>query len=155
MKIEIDVVDELNHVATYCDESHGWQCATQCHCSARGHDHDECDCDANKNAATLRSIASRLAAPAGDGWRDIASAPRDGSRILVGYFNFEGRWVVHEAWWRMPYESAPRKDCWWCHDKDGTLLSADLHFSPEGKRLGATYWQPLPAPPSGAKGETK
>lgn len=82
-----------------------------------------------------------------DGWRPIESAPRDGRQILVGYFNYEGEWKVHEAWWRMPYESAPAKSCWWCHDKDGTLLSADIHVGSNGKRLGATHWRPLPAPP--------
>lgn len=88
-------------------------------------------------------------------WQPIETAPRDSSRILVGYFNWEGRWVVHEAWWRMPYESAPAKSCWWCHDGDSTLLSADVHSAPDGKKLGATHWMPLPSPPSEDKREDR
>jgi hypothetical protein len=97
--------------------------------------------------ATLSHLRAS-AAKAGEGWQPIETAPRDSRRIIVGYYNYEGVWRAHEAWWRMPYESAPRKDCWWCHDGNSTLLSADVHTSPEGKKLGATHWQPLPAPPS-------
>jgi hypothetical protein len=97
--------------------------------------------------AALNRPASAVAEAAGEkGWQPIETAPRL-DRILVGYLNYEGRWITHEAWWRMPYESARKKDCWWCYDGDKTLLSSDVHTGPGGKKLGATHWQPLPGAP--------
>jgi hypothetical protein len=96
------------------------------------------------NDALLQRQPSK---PKAEAWQPIESAPRDGSSVLVGYYDWEGVWRTHEAWWRMPYESAPAKQCWWCYGGDTTLLSADVHSSPTGKKLGATHWQPMPAPP--------
>ncbi len=77
-----------------------------------------------------------------EAWRPIETAPRDSSRVLVAGKNSMGEWRVCEAWWRLPYENAPADQCWWCYDKDGTLLDASIY---EGK--GATHWMPLPEPP--------
>ncbi len=80
------------------------------------------------------------------GWQDISTAPRDSSRILVAYKTYDGEWRVREVWWRLPYEGAPNEQCWWCHGDTGTLLDSSIHTG-----LGATHWQPLPAPPKSGK----
>lgn len=74
-------------------------------------------------------------------WQPIETAPRDSRKILVGSFNVYGEWRTYLAWWRLPYEGAPSKQCSWCYDKDGTLLDASIHS------CGATHWMPLPAAP--------
>lgn len=75
-------------------------------------------------------------------WKTIDSAPRDSSRVIVAAKSkHTGEWHVCEAWWRMPWESAPDEQCWWCYDGNGTMLDASVHG------IGASHWQPKPAPP--------
>lgn len=77
----------------------------------------------------LRALSERR-----DGWMDIASAPKDGTRILLYERIFGirvGSWLSDEyfAGW----------------SKDGTKL---------GFNGGATHWMPLPEPPpSDQRGE--
>lgn len=80
-------------------------------------------------------------------WRPISTAPRDSSRIIVARKDVYGEWKTHEAWWRLPYESAPDKQCSWCHDGDITLLDESIHG------IGASFWTPLPAAPNDSEGE--
>ena len=70
------------------------------------------------------------------GWRDIATAPRDGTMLLVGYDEgvaregaMEDRQRVFEARWN------DVQGTW--SARNGFLLHSD-----------ATHWQPLPHPPS-------
>lgn len=88
--------------------------------------------------AALARLSGMAAAPQ---WQPIETAPRDSSKVLVGSFNVYGEWRTYMAWWRLPYEGAPDKQCSWCYEKDGTLLDASIHS------CGATHWQPLPASP--------
>lgn len=74
-----------------------------------------------------------LSTQAGEGWRDIATAPKDGSYILASDGERDGCAVV-------------RWDCdgWvyaW-HEYDGPM---QMH--------SASHWRPLPSPPSDTKGE--
>lgn len=75
-------------------------------------------------------------------WMPIESAPRNSSRILVGFFNSENNWIVREAWWRLPHEDALPKQCHWCYDGTGVLLDASIHS------IGAKYWMPLSKAPN-------
>jgi len=81
-----------------------------------------------------------------DGWQPIATAPRNTRILIYCPSEFPDARTVFEAWWRMPYESAPADDCWWCYDGDKMMLSADVHKTPSGKPLGATLWMPMPSP---------
>ena len=82
-------------------------------------------------------------------WQPIETAPRDSRSVLVAYNNLFKEWKIYKAWWRLPYESAPDKECYWCYDGNMTLLDASVH------RLGATHWMPLPEPPGALKEQEK
>lgn len=72
-------------------------------------------------------------------WQPIETAPKDGTRILLGYFPepaYEGALVGKSqevAFWHGTKRM-------WC---GRTLLNAEGYFSP-------THWMPLPMPPSSA-----
>jgi hypothetical protein len=76
---------------------------------------------------------------AGDGWRGIESAPRDGSVLLVTTGNRDvrtARWSLHKRSWLVAY------------DKHAVFANC----------VQPTHWQPLPAapqaqPPQGGGGE--
>lgn len=78
----------------------------------------------------------------GKTWQPIATAPRDATRVLVFCpSRHPPTREVFEAWWAIPYESAPLERGWWAYDGDKTMLSHDVHG------IGATHWRPLPDPP--------
>lgn len=77
-------------------------------------------------------VAASVAAP--EGWRDIATAPRDGTEILA-WSDHEGRYVTE-----------------WCAFKDGFGKSFEGFPHPDAGELGptlcdATHWHPLAAAP--------
>jgi hypothetical protein len=63
------------------------------------------------------------------GWRDIASAPKDGTKILVCDRNEYPRRIWTARWWRDNWQNS----------------AADI-------LLCLTHWQPLPAPPAAPQG---
>lgn len=71
-----------------------------------------------------------------DGWRPIDTAPKDGTKILLGYFpkpTYDGSSVMKScevAFWHSGHQK-------WC---GRALLNAEGYFSP-------THWMPLPEPP--------
>jgi len=75
----------------------------------------------------------------GGGWRPIESAPRDGTRVHLGFAHMTGFDVIGhsfgDAW--MSNGSPDERPCTYC--------GADnlFHGRPE-----PTHWRPLPAPPS-------
>lgn len=76
-------------------------------------------------------------------WQPIETAPRDATRVLVFCpTNDPPAREVFEAWWAIPYESAPLDRGWWCYDGNKVMCSADVHS------VGATHWMPLPDPPA-------
>lgn len=96
----------------------------------------------SKNIDTLKSC---LEAQLNDGWQDISTAPRDGSKVLVTYYdNIRECWIHKVAFWAVPYAGACDDKGWWCYGgvKD-VLLDASTHKS----GTGATHWKPL-LPPS-------
>ena len=82
-----------------------------------------------REAAT--EIRSALTTEAGDGWRDMADAPKDGAWILAGHNLWGGDSVIvgwHFGRWR----------------EDPT---------PEGPVYHPTHWQPLPPAPPATEGD--
>lgn len=92
-------------------------------------------------------------------WLDIASAPRDGSPVLVCFdkpVSASGdAWTWHDAdplrvmiarWWTSDPKICDEEDGWYApypeisHGYDGTDYFAI--------RLSPTHWQPLPEPPN-------
>ena len=61
------------------------------------------------------------------GWRDIASAPRDGTRVLCYAPAAEGR------------ASLVRNDYWWVQERGFAHMRPDHPY---------THWRPLPAAPT-------
>ncbi len=90
-----------------------------------------CRCDAEGPSSGAESAAI-AAWNQRAGWRDIASAPKDGSDILAYLPNFDCRSVVH---WARINNSGHWYDGW--------------HV------VNPTHWQPLPEPPKegGANGK--
>ncbi len=103
-----------------------------------------CECESDKCASNGEFSAWRAAAAAwntraaiaasGDQWRDISTAPKDGTEILVtGLSTPDGRYIsvgmVRDGEWRSN---------WWSDDPKEVL------FAP-------THWQPLPALPKGSR----
>lgn len=76
----------------------------------------------------VRELRTRLTArePAAERWRDIASAPKDGTKILA-YPVFGSVEVV--KWWRSDI-----------HKDGGSFINGNMAVRP-------TLWQPLPAGP--------
>jgi hypothetical protein len=60
----------------------------------------------------------------GDGWRPIATAPRDGRRVLGWCAGWPGPTPIHFEWGDWAFDNT---------------MPADT----------ATHWMPLPTPPSG------
>jgi hypothetical protein len=73
-------------------------------------------------------------------WQPIATAPRDGSRVLI-YTPEAERQKVQEAYWATPWEGAPDHQCWWSTPP-----------GPAGRgytilQQAVTHWMPLPVEP--------
>lgn len=99
--------------------------------------------------AVQKDILRRaLAALQQQGWRDIASAPKDGSRVLIWAESpATGHRSVHLAWWAIPYEDAPNDRGWWETGLYGTSHPVVPQFT--------KGWQPLPPlPASASEGDT-
>jgi hypothetical protein len=81
-------------------------------------------------------------------WQPIETAPRDGTRILVGgYSPNRDEHYVYLAWWAIPHEAALPRQGYWRYDGDKACLDASIHSH------GAAYWMPLPEPPSGPQAD--
>lgn len=81
----------------------------------------------------IEAAIKMLGAPA-QGWRDIASAPRDGTHVLVAGFS----WRPHQAvahWGSTTYNRSKR-----AYNKGWTAIP--------GVELLPTHWMPLPEPPA-------
>lgn len=88
--------------------------------------------DATEHLLASPANAARLAesvkqARAVSGWQPIATAPRDGSRIILSLYRGRSNvWVVEDGW-----------------NVDDDTWSDDPGLNP-------THWMPLPEPPEGA-----
>lgn len=86
---------------------------------------------ANERAAEAERQLAALRTQAPDSWRPIETAPKDGTRILVGHSD-----AVFDAWWE---EGGGNGDGWvdGCDDRYEDLIV----YEP-------THWMPLPAAPA-------
>lgn len=67
------------------------------------------------------------------GWQDIATAPKDGTRVLL--FSPDSKYGLFIGWWCE--NNIDPEGAWWPDDEDAPYpIDAD-----------PTKWQPLPAPP--------
>jgi hypothetical protein len=81
-----------------------------------------------------REMLAAAAPPPPSPWRDIASAPRDGTYILVcGPWEDDVSWIDGSA--PIVAVACWNDDCWW--SGRGAY----------GFTVFATHWMPLPAPP--------
>ena len=71
-------------------------------------------------------------------WRDISSAPKDGTRIII----YDPRYGPLEGLWNEP------------DDYRGMSGNIDWHdwLGIDGEIYEPTHWQPLPAPPEQENG---
>ena len=95
--------------------------------------YDESDKAAHESHDEMRALAAKLRALAeATGWRDIATAPRDGTEIDVWCIDHadEGYQRVTNAWWSVP------DGRWRCYTDDGLIWASQ-----------PVFWQPLPPPP--------
>lgn len=63
-------------------------------------------------------------------WQSIDSAPKDGTRLLLGAFHRTGVWLEHISNWEAEPNDGDPGWIWWCYPEQAP-----------------THWQPLPAPP--------
>jgi hypothetical protein len=104
----------------------------------------------------LEKFLSRLRAVP-QGWRDIETAPRDGTQIIGGYFNQP---------WAESHREGRIVGCWWQPEFSAFISSARQMVLAPGytfrdggtQRLHSpvietvTHWMPLPAAPAPEKG---
>lgn len=69
-----------------------------------------------------------------EGWQPIATAPKDGTDILIGWFEFDPPSSMHVAFWHSTHQGG----CW-CQSH--SAFTTDPNWQP-------THWMPLPAPPA-------
>lgn len=93
-------------------------------------------------AAMLRPWLEASAAAPGDGWQPIATAPRDGSRILLsdGVAVTGGRWMAATDW---KADDRAVDVAFWSCDSGNHLDWAGGPFIDN-----PTLWRPLPHPPA-------
>jgi len=102
----------------------------------------------------LHSASIRLARAEAEGWRPIESAPRDGSKIMLGYIpdeEHEFGFVGQGRWWPSDDDGPDNMG------HDAGFMDCDFEFfqcgrsfgNPDymGRGLQPTHWQPLPSPP--------
>lgn len=77
-------------------------------------------------------------------WQLIATAPRDGTEILVGV-DVATVWIVRNARWVSAEQWVPNEigdtDGWWAYRSSVSQEKLEGIFEP-------THWCPMPEPPS-------
>lgn len=104
------------------------------------------------NTDTTQSPA-RCAQPACSTWQPIATAPKDGTDIIVGY-DFASLWIVHVAFWndedcygdKLPAND--EKIGWWSYIEHSVTQTLLTDFNTP------THWIPLPMLPNGQSAGT-
>lgn len=85
----------------------------------------------------------------GEGWRDISTAPKDGTPILIGWIDGNG-WTERRAWWVDAFEcvgfARSQNPKWRGAWSDNAVASFGME---EVHEYQPTHWMPLPPPPTG------
>lgn len=83
-----------------------------------------------------------------DGWQPIATAPKDGRTLLLGYFNSHGKWRTMRGQWMSADYIAEN----WEEPDNGVEgwheTSVEADETPNCWYTEPTHWMPLPAAPS-------
>ena len=88
-------------------------------------------------------VTAYLASMQGKGWRDISTAPKDGTWVLVGFPSAGGEQFIQSvARWRDDIDD-PGFPAWF----DGSVGNWGMEYY---LALKPSHWQPLPPPPAGA-----
>ena len=87
-----------------------------------------------------RQVARAIESALQPGWRDIESAPKDGTRIILG--SSDGAWMAE---YQPVYQSGYRPDNPWF---SVMLNHAHMGRFPKAK---PTHWQPIPPAPKATK----
>lgn len=83
--------------------------------------------------------------PAEQGWQDIASAPKDGRTMLLGYPNKRGKWRTVRGQW---FSEAEIAETWEDEGVEGWYeTSEEAEDIPNCWSIEPTHWMPLPPSP--------
>ncbi|MNU91088.1 hypothetical protein D3C71_809690 [compost metagenome] len=110
-------------------------------------------------SAYAAMLAAAPTAPAANGWLDIASAPKTGRTLLLGYWNSHGKWRTLRGQWMSAAhiaESFEEPD----DAKEGWFeTSTEADDVPNCWPVTPSHWQPMPAapgtPPASAQDDAK
>lgn len=88
-------------------------------------------------------------------WQPIATAPKTGATLLLGYFNHYGKWRTLRGQWYS--QDAIENDF---EDSDNAApgwyeTSVEADDIPNCWPTNPTHWMELPAPPAQLKGESQ
>lgn len=114
------------------------------------------DRNRERKAAEIADVIRALAKPGADapeGWRDIASAPRDGTHILVTEAHLGGLGAcgpLNEHGFRDPADWCDVVH-WFDDPAEPGFYSTSWGGDQEHPFAGLTHWMPLPPPPSQPK----
>lgn len=67
-------------------------------------------------------------------WKPIATAPKDGSYMLLASVDEDGTYGVRHGFW----EKSPQDRCW---------------YDIDGEDIYPQFWMPMPPPPPGARAD--
>ena len=68
-------------------------------------------------------------------WQDIETAPKDGTEVLICWFNGVQHYQVERVWW------------------NGTQWGNDYQTFTEREGWAPSHWMPLPEPPTSGRGK--
>lgn len=99
------------------------------------------------NAARAHAALTEVLSNHPTGWRDIATAPKDGCTLLLGYFNSHGKWRTLRGQWMNDdyiaenWEDPDDAEAGWYE------TAVEAEEMPNCWRIHPTHWQPLPDAP--------
>lgn len=113
-----------------------------------GHAHG-INCGVPVNAQLLDRLIAQARAARPSPWQPIETAPKDGARVLIGWWNDDGVWDQRCAYWDAVFTSDWNEETnetvhigeW----TDGAVQSFNYE---ETHCYKPTHWQPLPSPPA-------
>ena len=97
------------------------------------------DLNGHTSEGIRRAVAEALDVADKARWWPIETAPRDGSYVLIGWFDLVGQKSMHVAFWHSTRNA-------WCQSH--RAFTDDLNWQP-------THWQPLPPPPNDVLGVSR
>lgn len=116
-----------------------------------GREHLPCTPGGVTNATAANVYAAMVSAappaPQAEAWRDIASAPRDRTDIIVAVpSDARGAPIIGTAYFDP--DAPDGGSWWWCGTSRQDYFDSSIEDGNDGP---PTHWQPLPAPPQGAE----